>query len=153
MKSSLLDGFWRIRKISHRVAWVSALCVVAFTVGCGPGNPKTYPAHGTVTYKNATLQSGMVYITPDAGGNGASGKIQTDGTFKLGTFGTDDGALPGKYKVRIEVFPEGEDAGLPGQEFGKKKPPIPMKYMDPSKSPLTCEIKEGDNNIDFKLVD
>lgn len=153
MKSSLFQRFLRSGNTTRAAAWVSAVCLAAFTAGCGSGNPKTYPAHGTVMYKNATLQSGMVYITPEGGGTGASGKIQTDGSFKLGTFDADDGALPGKYKVRVEVFPEGEDAGLPGMEFGKKKPPIPMKYMDPSKTPLTCEIKEGDNKIELKLVD
>lgn len=134
-------------------AHLIALCLLVPVIGCGSSNPKTYPASGTVTYKNVPLKSGMVYLTPEGAGNAASGKIQSDGTFELGTFEPDDGARAGKYKVRVEVFPEGDDPGLPGQEFGKKKPPIPMKYMDPTRSPLTCEIKEEENKIELKLVD
>jgi len=130
-----------------------AVPVLLVAGGCGPTNPQTFPASGKVTYRDATLQSGEVRFMPEGGGQPASGKIQADGTFKLGTFAPDDGALPGKYKVLVEVFPEGEDAGLPGQEFGKKKPPIPTKYTSDKTSGLEFEIKSGENNIELKLVD
>lgn len=136
-----------VRFVSSGVA-----CLAIFATGCSSGNPETFPAAGKVTYKGATLQSGIVQLVPDGSGNAATGQIQTDGTFKLGTFEKEDGAVPGKYKVSVQVFPpEGEGAGLPGQEFGKKEPPIPLKYLNASSSGLTADITSGENNIVLDL--
>ena len=135
-----------------RVASIGIAYLAIMATGCGSGNPETFPASGKVSYKGATLQNGVVQLVPEGSGNAATGQIQADGTFKLGTFEKDDGALPGKYNISVQVFPPaGEGAGLPGQEFGNKEPPIPRKYMDPNTSKLTYEIKAGENKIELDL--
>lgn len=146
----LLSEYHSARIVRSVSATVAGLAI--FVAGCGPKHPETFPASGKVSYKGATLQSGTVQLVPEGAGNSATGPIQVDGTFKLGTFEKDDGALPGKYKIAVQVFPpEGEGAGLPGQEFGDKEPPIPLKYMDPNTSELTYEIKSGENKIELDL--
>lgn len=121
--------------------------------GCSEsGNPKTYPVKGKVSYRGQPVTSGIVMLTPDGKGHAATGALETGGTFQLTTFEKNDGAVPGKYNVAIQVFPA-EGAGLPGAEFGNKRPPIPQKYMSDSSSGLTAEITAAENTLDFSLKD
>lgn len=121
--------------------------------GCNQsGNPQTYPVTGKVTYRGQPVKGGFVMLAPQAAGHAATGNLETDGTFRLTTFEKNDGAAPGQYFVAIQVFPA-EGAGLPGAEFGNKKPPIPQRYMSETSSGLTAEIKAGENTLDFALKD
>jgi hypothetical protein len=132
---------------------VGFLLALAIAAGCNSSNnPQTYPVKGKVTYRGQPVTSGMVLLTPEAKGNAATGNLATGGVFQLTTFEKNDGAVPGKYHVAIQVFPA-EGAGLPGAEFGNKKPPIPPKYMSDSTSGLTAEITAGENALDFQLTD
>lgn len=105
---------------------------------------------GKVSYRGQPVAGGLVILTPESGGNAAMGNLESSGEFQLTTFEKNDGAAPGKYNVAIQVFPA-EGAGLPGAEFGNKKPPIPQKYMSETTSGLTAEITAGDNALDFQL--
>jgi hypothetical protein len=134
---------------------VSMFLAVAMTVavGCG-GSTDAVPVTGKVSYKGQPLTNGTILLIPEGQGQAPTGMIQPDGTFKLTTYKKDDGAVPGNYKVVVQVFPEEGDAmGLPGMEFGNAKPPIPEKYMDASRTDLTVVIKESDNNLDLQLTD
>ena len=129
------------------------LVILATTSGCG-AKSDAVPVTGKVSYNGEPLQGGMVMLTPEGGGTAATGDIQPDGTFKLTSFIKDDGAVPGIYKVTVQVFPDAESGGgLPGMEFGNEKPPIPAKYGDPSQSDLKAVINEGENNLDLQLTD
>jgi hypothetical protein len=129
------------------------LAVAMLIAGCSTSNnPKTYPVTGKVTYRGQPVTSGMVLLTPEGSGHAATGNLDKDGSFRLTTFQKDDGAVPGKYQVAVQVFPD-DGAGLPGAEFAGKKPPVPQKYMSPQSSGLIAEIKVGENNLDFPLKD
>jgi hypothetical protein len=71
---------------------------------------------------------------------GASGEVQADGTFRVGTFTDDDGAMAGKHKVAISAPPPPVDAPAPLRL-------IDAKYGDMSTSGLEVEIKRGDNDV------
>ena len=146
MTTHVRDAVWR--------ATFLVLLVAAMTAGgCdSSSNPKTYPAKGKVTYRGQPVAGGLVMLVPEGAGHAATGSLEAGGEFQLTTFEKNDGAVPGKYTVAIQVFPA-EGAGLPGAEFGNKKPPIPAKYMSDSTSGLTADITAGENNLDFQLKD
>jgi hypothetical protein len=111
---------------------------------------------GTVTYKNKPVIGGTITFVPQSGpGNPGIGYIQPDGAYSLTTYDRDDGAVLGKHKVTIEVFP-GQPGGppdaLPGTE-SRLPSPIPKKYASVDTSPLEVEVKQGDNVADLKLED
>ncbi|MBX9581405.1 MAG: carboxypeptidase-like regulatory domain-containing protein [Gemmataceae bacterium] len=78
----------------------AALVVAA---GCG-GGAKPVKVAGRVTLDNQPLPGATIVFTPDGGtGNIASGRTDDAGEFQLTTFGPDDGAVPGDYKITVKV--------------------------------------------------
>lgn len=77
----------------------SLLCVCL--LGCGKSHPPVAKVMGTVTYEGKPAIGGRVLFLPDGGGKQGLGSIQPDGTFELGTFSTNDGALVGKHHAML----------------------------------------------------
>jgi hypothetical protein len=69
-----------------------------------------------------------------------SGEIQPDATFKISTYGSDDGAVPGKHRVALTPA-EFESDTIP--------PPVLVhqRYLTLDGSGLTVEIKPGPNPV------
>ena len=122
--------------------------------GCGDSGPPTYPAKGTVTYKDKPLTFGRVLFQP-AQGQPAKAEIQSDGSFTL-TTGTRDGAVAGEHKVTVMcneihdpnfVMPTDSEPA-PGKSL------IPAKYDAAATSGLTFSVTaSGDNNFSIVLTD
>jgi hypothetical protein len=101
-----------------------------------------------------------VSFTPAEGtSRAAEGLSDASGEFTLRTFTTNDGALPGKY--RISVSARGPDrplkpgevgSGMPGETM-PGDPVIPTKYFAPDSSGLTYEVKRGKNFVELELKD
>lgn len=96
-----------------RTSALSAACVVLtlslLTTGCGGPNPSAgcIPVSLTVTYKGQPVESAQV--TFRATGDGArtcQGTTDQSGRAVIGTFSTDDGALPGSYTVSVSKSAE-----------------------------------------------
>ncbi len=103
-------------------------------VGCGEGPPSldgsniaTVPAKGKVMLASGKpLTGGIITLEPlPEGGstNQAVGEIKSDGSFELRSSASAAGAMPGKYRVKIET------------EAAKVK-------MKPGKEPLV-EVQAG----------
>ncbi|WP_146590862.1 hypothetical protein [Posidoniimonas polymericola] len=79
----------------------------------------------------------------------ARGKIGPEGQFRLSTFGDQDGAPPGRYRVgvtpRVKVWQSEEIREAPPQNS------IPPNYTSPSSSGLEFEVKSERNEIDINL--
>jgi hypothetical protein len=120
---------------------------IASTIGCGGG--QTAPVDGRVKFKDGSdvsvLSGYEVDFQPAAGKTSATGHIAPDGTFKLTTFGADDGAIPGQHLVAISP-PTSPDPDKPPQ-----KSKLPAKYSSFDTSDLTVEIKPGRNTIELEL--
>lgn len=81
---------------------VLLVCSLAGLTGCGDDRPKTYPVFGKVVYADGTTpEFGDIEFFNQEHKLNAHGKIQEDGTFKVGTYDIDDGAVAGKHKVII----------------------------------------------------
>jgi hypothetical protein len=140
------------RWLVDRRPWALALswACAAVLSGCG-GNDNaaarsaTYPVSGSIVLPDGKpMTSGTVYLVPKEKSTvGATGKIGSDGTFKLSTYGTDDGAAEGTYKVRIE--PVYDD--LAKGKKGAPKMPYSTRFTDEDTSGLTAEVKPQDNKL------
>jgi hypothetical protein len=135
--------------------WVRCLGFVfslMLVVGCGPkGDMATAPVKGKVTYNGAPLPSGTVMFVPEQG-PAATGEIRPDGTYSLGTYGTNDGAVLGNHKVSITAIADMGDM-LPEAQSPTPPPLVPQKYLSHESSGLVVEVKSGTNEVDFDLTD
>jgi hypothetical protein len=122
------------------------------TVGCGgssgPPGPEilpVVPAGGKVLHQGKPLANASVSFQHVEGKVAASGKTDAEGNFKLSTYGTDDGAPAGNYKVTVAVsaIQEIEPGVLAPEPEGGFKSPIPAKYGNPDTSGLTVEVPAG----------
>jgi hypothetical protein len=130
----------------------SVLVGVLLVIGCDSGGLKTAVVRGKVTYQGKAVTSGTVTFVPDAGGPPATGEIQPDGTFTLTTYKTGDGAVLGKHKVFV-VAMEDTSGKLPEERKALPAPTIPNKYTSLATSPLTAEVGDKDNTVQFDLQD
>ena len=162
--------------------FAAATCVAA-TLGCGGGsdNPATYPVTGTVTQGGTAVEGATVTFIPPvtSAGTGevelqsAVGVTDASGKYSLTTFESNDGAMPGAYKVRVFKFDKPEDfeaepassasgemAEMPatyeppdadGRAASKPKNQLPEKYNRVSQTPLEYTVTEGENTYDIEL--
>ncbi len=146
---------------------VLGLLLAGLSVGCGGGadpekgrEPRT-PVSGVVMHDGKPVEGATVMLHSNMGGKGATGVTNSSGAFKLGTYGADDGALPGEYKVsvrKLEAAPTTKQPGPdePGYDPNPKpfvpKHLLPEKYADFTKSGLTATVgKEAVTDLKFEL--
>jgi hypothetical protein len=98
------------------------------------------PAKGKVTYKGKPLTKGSIQFEPDGYGRKARGKIQSDGTFVLGTDKEGDGVIAGHHRVIVK-------------ETGVKSPRdvLANKWASPAASGLTADVDAEHTEFTFDL--
>jgi hypothetical protein len=97
------------------------------------GQPATELAGGTVTFNSSELQKS------------ASGPIEADGTYRLGSLKPGDGAVPGKYRVTVSPAEVPE-----GGERGRRRPAAkPVSFKGPDDPEVSVE--RGANEIPIHL--
>ncbi|WP_152052910.1 hypothetical protein [Tautonia marina] len=153
--------------LTRSLALLGGLILLLTASGCGgDGLGKRYPVSGTITYKGEPVPHGNIFFVPDDPNTGraASGSI-SEGRYRLSTAGTNDGAFPGSYKIRImalEVDNSQVEANMQGgsgrqddviaaTQAAQKL--IPAKYELETTSGLTATVEEGSNTFDFELTD
>jgi hypothetical protein len=128
------------------------VCLLAFGVltGC-TRDDSLARVEGIVRLNGQPLTTGTVRFMPTAG-RAATGQIQPDGSYRLGTYGDSDGALVGTHTVAIIAYQDGGNQ-RPAYEAPTKsnKPLIPERYLAPGTSGLSFEVKPGSNQADFDL--
>jgi hypothetical protein len=152
--------------ITTATAAATAAFLIASATGCG--NSGLAKVSGRVTVGGRPVTSGMIMFYP-ASGPGAVGEIMPDGTYTLTTYRSGDGAAIGTHAVAIHATSIGagslveaksiaDELRVPGQPAsGKILVPgqvrwlVPEKYSLPATSPLTAEVKPGDNSIPFEI--
>lgn len=152
-----------------RFLLMSGLLIVPMIAGCGGGasgepkdRPKRTPVSGSVTLKGTAVEGATVTLHPLQGGSSAAAKTDSSGKFVLGTFSTDDGAVPGSYNISVfkleSVMPAAQPApGEPGYDpnpnsLAKPKQLLPEKYADPFKSTFSKDVgTEPITDLDLKL--
>ena len=120
------------------------------TTGCGKDDRlATYTVTGKVVFSDgAPLEGGTIIFESIDRGLGARGVIELDGTFHLGTYETDDGAVAGRYRVAIVPDPpmnvDPDEVKLP--------PVIDSRYADMDASGLEYEVRaDGPNEFHIQV--
>jgi hypothetical protein len=138
-----------IKFISSRSLLVS-LCGLAVLslASCSQGGRKSvYSASGKVFFRGQPAQGALVTLIPleddDSGTPRPGAQVKKDGSFRLSTYRSYDGAPAGSYAVAIVYRSpirkvDDENAG-PDLLQGK--------YSDPKKTPLRVVIQEGPNEL------
>ena len=129
------------------------LLTVAFLImGCGGGDDRepVYPVHGQVLYQGRPAEGALVAFHPidgpDAGALKPHGRVEADGSFRLGTYEADDGAPAGEYAGTVD-WPD-DTPGPPGPRPDRLR----GRYSDPQASPFQVQIREGTNELEpFQL--
>lgn len=161
-----------------RALALSMVAGLVFIVsGCGgDGLPKPVPAGGKITLNGNPVEGALVTFHSKGGsGRSATGKTGPDGTFKLTTVNTNDGAAPGDYLITVakQTAKDGSSGGAidinaggdPGAAYaaamasaGSNKPDknmqdaIPAKYGNANESGLSRTIVKGEaNDFTFDL--
>lgn len=129
------------------IRMVPCLLVIAF-VGCSNGNPKTYEVKGVVQFPDgAPLSSGTIEFQAidHELQIGATGEIDANGAFKLGTFEVDDGAVIGRHRV---VVVSSHDIGTGAERPGLiERSKLHPRYAEFGTSGLEFEVKAEPNEI------
>jgi hypothetical protein len=131
--------------------YAGLLVLLLAAAGCGKRGP--VPLRGTVKLDGRPLAHATVYfIAQTPGGRDALGSTNAEGVFRLSTFESDDGALPGKYKVTVRAATEADPAfaaatpaeAMQAASMGKKlsRPAvnIPPRYSQPGQTVLVQEV-------------
>jgi hypothetical protein len=134
-----------------RRALVCLTVLIVFSAGCAQ-RVKLGRVSGRVTYKGQPVPNGAITFLPSPSGPPATAAIRSDGTYALQTPDVGDGAVLGKHAVMITALRVGPAMG-PEEKDPLPPPIIPVKYGNTSTSGLTAEVQEGDNTIDFELLD
>ena len=117
------------------------VCIISL-IGCGDGRPARVPVAGKVSIDGQPLTYGVVRFVPN-GARVSSGRINSDGTFKLGCFEQDDGAVTGQHRVEV--------SGAEVLGDTKTRWHAPKKYSNYTNSGLTQEISGPVDSLEIKL--
>ena len=106
-----------------------------------------YPVTGRVLCHGQPAEGAHVSFVPldthEPKARRSGGQVQKDGSFRLSTYASFDGAPAGRYAVTI-VYPSAEK-----KENDENVGPdlLRGRYADPKTTPLAAEVKEETNNL------
>ena len=123
-----------------------AALVLLLSLGCG-ASPKARPVSGTLFVDGRPAAGATVFLHPTGSQDGKpilpSGRVEADGSFRVSTFGHQDGAPPGDYAVTV-VWPHVSQQGGETVEGNDR---LADRYRDPARPAARFAVREGDNVI------
>ena len=118
--------------------------LLVFAVGCGSDQVPTYPVRGRVLFEDGTpVRHGTIEFTSLDHATTASGTIDHDGKFVLGTYTLDDGAAAGEHEGIIVQIVVNDGSFTHTIDHGD---PVPPKYAQYESSPLKASVKADQEN-------
>lgn len=148
--------------------WPLCLMFSLLISGCGGSSepadrPERTQVSGTVTYQGNPVDGAIITLLPDdPTAKGAYATTDSSGKFQLSTFGGNDGAVPGNYKVSVRklesISAPQPNPGDPGYDPSAPEPEpkhlLPEKYADPHKSGLTVTVgQQPISDLKLELTD
>jgi hypothetical protein len=125
--------------------------IAAAVVGCGSGS-KAYPVQGQVFHRGQPAAGAVVYFhlkdNKDPSRPVPSGTAGPDGTFRLSTFGTEDGAPPGEYVVTV-YWPESGPASGKEKAASRDSPAdrLGERFAKPGPNSPTATVEARPNQL------
>jgi hypothetical protein len=145
-------GDWKRTSAERAAAFVLCASWLLAMSGCGSASHEleTSPVNGRVTLDGQPLPSGYVFVLPERG-RMAKGAIQSNGTFTLGTYRSDDGAQVGRHGVIVTEVPGDERTAAGARE--KVRVSVPRRYANASTSGLVVDVQPGQRNeVELQLT-
>jgi hypothetical protein len=158
------DTSCRSHSSSHAVGVRLARLLVAVLAilgvnGCGGSG--AYPVSGKLVYEDGEPVRDAIGCTIIASCDelrtSSIGTIMDDGAFRLTMMKPNDGALPGRYKVTINVNPPDADSSPEEKaEWKRRIAEFGMPFIDPiyckaGSSPLEINVEGNKNDITLQL--
>lgn len=122
---------------------IIAAVSMVFVIGCGRQGPELVPVVGRVTLQGKPVVPGAIFLEPIDDEIRASSLLQLDGTFKLRSYPYGDGAVPGDYKVYIQL---GAGAGPKTAKFTRVET-SPLKITIPETGLDDYQIELSDDTV------
>jgi hypothetical protein len=125
----------------YRLFVLSAVLLVPCW-GCGTSNGQMSPlvaVKGKVTYKGQPVAKGTIRFEPEGYGRPATGRLQSDGSFVLGTNREADGVVAGAHRVSVSGFDKPLASNRALKKYGLKT------------SGLTAEVDADHTEFNFDL--
>ncbi len=133
---------------ANSVVTLVAIVLVALLLGCNRVERlPTAPTRGVILFDNQPVASAHVTFTPERG-RSASAETKSDGSFVLGTYDPDDGAIVGEHFVTVTARDAGEvnTPGAPGiARPGRSR--LPERYGNTGTSGLRYKVEPGQENV------
>lgn len=144
---------------------VAMLLIVGMVAGCSQDAVPVQAVVGHVFLEEKPLEGAIISFKPVGEGRVASGKTLPDGSYQLMTSGAvRNGAMLGDYVVviqkEIEVDGQGKEINYRAQEYNPASGPqvrgrvvsqVPKNYTTAETSPLKATVKQGKNDLEFRL--
>lgn len=136
----------RRRRIPTFVAVFLAVFLAPVASGCGDSDRlKTYPVSGLVTSVDGRPFEGgadsFIVFESVEHGLTATGAIDAEGAFTLGTYAPGDGAVSGRHRISVSPPTPGGDPDQP-----RSRPTLNPKFRDLDASGLTATVEPQRNN-------
>lgn len=134
------------------IRFIALAGILALVAGCGSdGRLETYPVAGKVEWSSGDpfVGGGDSFIVFESISHGvtATGVIESDGTFEVGTYEPRDGAVAGKHRVSVSPPTPAGDPDKPRQAV-----PFPAKYRNLDTSGLEANVTpDGQNQVTLNL--
>lgn len=118
--------------------------VVTLIVGCGEARVPMYPVSGKVVFSDGSpVRTGTVELESIDQQTTASGTIQNDGTFVLGTYESSDGAAAGQHRAIVVQMIINDGMIKHVKDHGDPVEPMFGSY---DSSPLTVVVEAKEQN-------
>lgn len=137
--------------------WLVCGCFTIFLLsalaGCNSGQLPTHPVEGRVVFEDGSHPKfgSIEFYSVDHQIN-AQGKIDRDGTFTVGTYEDQDGAVAGKHQVIIQQITGNylteKMSDQIHHDHGELLDPA---FFDYRTSGLECTIDPGQNKVEFMV--
>ncbi|MCA9174974.1 MAG: hypothetical protein KDB14_10880 [Planctomycetales bacterium] len=141
-----------VAQLWDSVITATIIVLVVSSVGCEAEHAiATFPVSGTVSINGEAPVGAIVGLHPSDGdfdeiGSRPAGQVGSDGTFKVSTFGIQDGAPAGNYRVTV-FWPQYPGRDDPGEDR------LRGRLALPDQSDIMVSITEGDNTLDPIAID
>jgi tetratricopeptide (TPR) repeat protein len=142
-------GRWKIPVVLGAAGAVALVLVCLGLWFRRSDHVRVYPAHGRVVLEGKPIPHASIRLDPVWTKAPLFPKphaiVQEDGSFALGTYGKEDGAPAGEYRVSVQWLVKSEKTDYEGGALPQNH--LPPRYANFETSGLKVQIQEGETAI------